>query len=97
MLAENPITEAGELLEEASLLPIKHFVEENTEKHNMAITISKSGKVYEVKALKSGYGSFEITIADITEQEKNRVFQARDDQQYHARDTHSAYFYQRLS
>lgn len=73
MLAENPITEAGELLEEASLLPIKHFIEENTEEHNMAITISKSGKVYEVKALKSGYGSFEITIADITEQEKNRV------------------------
>lgn len=72
MLASNPITDAGELIEDPLMLPIKHFIEDKSEEQHISILIPKGGKTYEVKALKSEYGSFEITIEDITEQEKNR-------------------------
>ena len=72
LLASNPITDAGELIEDPLMLPIKHFIEDKSEEQHISILIPKGGKTYEVKALKSEYGSFEITIEDITEQEKNR-------------------------
>ncbi len=72
LLASSPITDAGELIEDPLMLPIKHFIEDKSEEQHISILIPKGGKTYEVKALKSEYGSFEITIEDITEQEKNR-------------------------
>ncbi|MDO5016958.1 MAG: ATP-binding protein [Porphyromonas sp.] len=73
MLATAPITDANQLINEPALLPIKRFVEDESEWHNTSMTISHSNRIYEVKALKSGHGSYEITIEDVTEQEKNRT------------------------
>lgn len=73
MLATTPIVDASEIIKIPLLEPVKHFLEQKTEPHNMALTVSYSNKVYEVKALKSVEGSYEITIEDVTEQEKNRL------------------------
>lgn len=73
MLASTPITDPSELINQPLLLPIKCFLNEDTEKHSMALSISQSNRIYEIKALKSGSSSYELTIEDVTEQEKNRV------------------------
>lgn len=73
MLATTPIIEASEIINIPLLEPVKHFIEQESEQHSMALTVSQSNKIYEIKALKSGEGSYEITIEDVTKQEKNRL------------------------
>lgn len=73
MLATKPMTDAKELINEPLLIPIKHFIEDQSFQRSTSITITHSNKIFDIKALKSGGGSYEITIEDVTQQEKNRI------------------------
>ncbi len=73
VIATTPITDANELINQPLMLPIKRFLDDNSEKQSITIPISHSNNIYEIKAIKSGHGNYELTIEDITEQEKSRV------------------------
>lgn len=73
MLANTPIIDASEIINIPLLEPIRHFLIQEKEQHSMRLTVSRSNKIYEINALKSGEGSYEITIEDVTKQEKNRL------------------------
>lgn len=74
MLATRPMTNANELIDEPNLEKVKHFLEDKKHKKKSLIqTINQCNKIFEIKALKSKDGSFELTIEDITKEENNRV------------------------
>lgn len=73
ILSTTPMTKASEFLNEQIMVPIKRFIENNeTSERNIAITVPQGNKIFSIKALKSGGGKYEITIEDVTEEEKNR-------------------------
>lgn len=73
MFATTPIVDPSETINIPLLEPVKRFLQEKTEQNSMTLTISHSNKIYEIKTLKSSAGGYEITIEDITKQEKNRL------------------------
>lgn len=74
MLATRPMTDASEIINEPQLASIKQFLEEkNGSERSFVHTVSQSNKIFEIKALKSPDGSYEMTVEDVTEEEKNRI------------------------
>ncbi|MDN4753392.1 ATP-binding protein [Porphyromonadaceae bacterium W3.11] len=73
ILSTSAMTQAKEFLNEHIMLPIKRFIEDHdSQERSTAITVAQGNKIFAIKALKSGGGKFEITIEDVTEEEKNR-------------------------
>lgn len=73
ILSTSPMTHAKQFLNDEVMLPIKRFIEDNgTSERTIAITAPQGNKIFAIKAIKSGGGKFEITIEDVTEEEKNR-------------------------
>lgn len=75
MLVSRPITDIKELLHDPKMVSIRRFVTDDydPEHQSIATTIRQNNNIFEVKALRSGSQGYEITIANITEQEKARV------------------------
>lgn len=73
MIASGPMTDLSELINDEALVEVKQFLDQETDSKVFTTKMHTSGQIFEVKALKSGGKSYELTITDITEEEKNRV------------------------
>lgn len=73
MITSSPMTDVGELINDEAFMEVKQFLKKETPSRVFTTKMHVSGHIFEVQALKSGNKSYELTISDITEEEKNRV------------------------
>ena len=74
MMAVHPIVDLSELLDEEELAPIKTFLaEEDSDTISRKVIVHREHIIFEIRGIKAGDGSYEITIEDITEEEKNHI------------------------
>lgn len=75
MLVSHPMTDIDELLNDTKMVTIKRFLSDDydPQRQSISTTIQQNNNIFEVKALRSEGQGCEITITNITEEEKARI------------------------
>ena len=75
LLSSYPITEVGQVLDDPLFAGVKEFVSRPYAPSDRLYSekMERNGHIYDLRCIREPKGGFEITIADITEAEKNRI------------------------